>query len=85
MPQNQTYGIWPTSGQIDFLDSKGNRRLRNSKNVNVGVQRVQSGLHFGAHNFTSSDHPIFVQKFSKSGHAWNNDFHIYEMEWTPSN
>lgn len=47
MPKMNVYGTWPSSGEIDLLEARGNRKLFNDQGVNVGVEQVESTLHFG--------------------------------------
>lgn len=46
MPRNSVYGGWPRSGEIDLVESRGNRQLY-SGNTHVGTQQIGSTMHFG--------------------------------------
>ncbi|HWB52762.1 MAG TPA: family 16 glycosylhydrolase, partial [Tepidisphaeraceae bacterium] len=71
MPENSTYGGWPTSGEIDILESKGQE-----------TSLVQGSLHSGP-AWNQEDNQ--TQTFSGSGlepqgfstTAW----HTYDLEW----
>jgi beta-glucanase (GH16 family) len=39
MPQNNKYGGWPMSGEIDIMESRGNRNLEEN-GKNIGVEQV---------------------------------------------
>jgi len=43
MPRDSSYGGWPTSGEIDIMESRGNRDLGSAggAGVNIGVEQVQ--------------------------------------------
>jgi len=66
-PYKQTYGGWPTSGEIDFAEFFSSR-----------PDRVIPNIHY--HPFTTNHSPIrnnrcFVKK------PWT--FHTYTLEWVP--
>ncbi|CAB3363618.1 Hypothetical predicted protein [Cloeon dipterum] len=83
MPRYSVYGGWPTSGEIDIMESRGNRELGSfgGAGVNIGVEQVSSTMHWGpdfAHNRYYLTH---WERNSVPG--FNNDFHLYQVEWTP--
>ena len=43
LPQDETYGAWPRSGEIDIIQSRGN----NASYAQRGVDYAQSSLHWG--------------------------------------
>lgn len=72
---------WPSSGEIDLMESRGNAHLTDPEGTNVGVEQVGHTLHYG---------PFFdvrgMTGFTKNTEAekgFNKDFHLYQMEWTP--
>lgn len=80
MPRYAVYGNWPTSGEIDLMESRGNRRLFNGA-TNVGVEQAGSTMHFGPQG----------QNGWPTSHATRNqvpgfdaDFHVYRLEWSPN-
>ncbi|XP_055316515.1 beta-1,3-glucan-binding protein-like [Sitodiplosis mosellana] len=82
LPKDNAYGAWPSSGEIDLVLSRGNRNYTNAEK-HIGVEQFASSLHFGP--FESLDQyqsALFVRN-SKPGNGFNNDFHRYQMEWTP--
>ncbi|PSN52726.1 hypothetical protein C0J52_06148 [Blattella germanica] len=66
LPRDNEYGTWPASGEIDLVESKGNRNLvQNGRNI--GTELTSSTLHFGP--FFPKDayqHALF-QKQANSG------------------
>ncbi|XP_050300167.1 beta-1,3-glucan-binding protein-like [Anthonomus grandis grandis] len=81
LPRYNAYGVWPQSGEIDLVESRGNKNLVNSAGVNVGSQQVSSTLHWGPN--------YFFDEWSKSHYEKNNaagydaDFHVYKLVWSP--
>ncbi|XP_053689556.1 beta-1,3-glucan-binding protein-like [Sabethes cyaneus] len=76
LPKGDTYGYWPKSGEIDLMESRGNRDLR-LNNENIGVKKVGSCLHFGENaNYRSSQCGSFHQN------GLNTGFHNYQLIWT---
>lgn len=82
MPAYNAYGTWPASGEIDLVESRGNRDML-LNGVHIGTQEAGSTLHYGPtifHNGWERAH--WVRRDSR---GWNNDFHRYQFEWTPGN
>jgi len=80
LPTASKYGNWPRSGEIDIMESRGNRDLRNG-GAQIGVQQSASTLHWGpdpAHNKFMSTH--YEKNFNQ---GLNQAFHRYQVEWTP--
>ncbi len=46
LPVDLEYGLWPTSGEIDIMESRGNLGLTEG-GVNVGAEQVGCTLHYG--------------------------------------
>jgi beta-glucanase (GH16 family) len=40
MPKDNSYGGWPTSGEIDIMESRGNRGFVLDNGVHIGVEQV---------------------------------------------
>jgi beta-glucanase (GH16 family) len=82
MPEDSKYGGWPTSGEIDIMESRGNRELFNPAGQNIGTEQVGSTLHFGPfwpHNgyWATNKHTN-----SPANQGFDRDFHLYGLEWT---
>jgi beta-glucanase (GH16 family) len=41
MPVDSVYGGWPTSGEIDIMESRGNRDFGPVNGFNIGVEQVR--------------------------------------------
>jgi hypothetical protein len=83
LPQHNVYGRWPASGEIDIMESRGNRQLFSPEGKNVGVEQVSETLHFGPffpHNGYEKAH---FTKNSVPFDGFDQEFHNYQLEWTP--
>jgi beta-glucanase (GH16 family) len=69
MPTNNTYGIWPSSGEIDIMESLGHQT-----NITYGT------AHYGN---SFSDKGSSGGSFT-SGTPFSDGFHTYSVEWGPT-
>jgi len=83
MPEKNQYGIWPASGEIDIMESRGNKELFNDKNMNIGVEQVGSTLHYGPYSSLNGWSKAHFDYNSNPGEGFNKHFHVYGLEWTP--
>lgn len=80
MPKLSVYGGWPRSGEIDIMESRGNRNyVANGRQI--GVKQTASTLHFGTESYNSAWQ---TAHFERNADGLNGNFHVYELEWTPS-
>jgi len=82
LPLKQEYGLWPTSGEIDIMESRGNLNLMKD-GENIGAEQYGSTLHFGVDYIINGQQYTHVQKNTAPGQGFNADFHTYGVEWTP--
>uniref|UniRef100_A0A182YRV3 Uncharacterized protein n=1 Tax=Anopheles stephensi TaxID=30069 RepID=A0A182YRV3_ANOST len=85
LPKVNAYGRWPASGEIDLLESKGNRDLIKN-GINVGIEQVTSTLKFGPNAAYGAGYGAPGTSFtrnSESGKGYHTGFNRYQMEWTP--
>lgn len=82
MPRDNSYGAWPSSGEISLVGSRGNRELIQN-GINIGAEQIASTLHFGPFPSQNAYRTTHFPRNSPTGNAWSNDFHRYQMEWTP--
>lgn len=83
MPKYSVYGQWPRSGEIDLMESRGNWNMY-ADNRHIGVEQFGSTLHFGTENWNSAWWSSNFVRNTAPGQGLNNDFHLYQMEWAPS-
>ncbi len=68
MPQDDVYGSWAASGEIDIMESANN------------TTSVGGALHYGG---TWPDNTSTSASYSLGGANFADDFHIYAVEWEP--
>ncbi|XP_044739907.1 beta-1,3-glucan-binding protein-like [Chrysoperla carnea] len=80
MPKEKNaYGEWPRCGEIDLMESRGNRKLIQN-DTNIGAKQIGTTLHFGpARGFDGWRHA----HFTKNQYNLNTEFHIYTLIWSP--
>ncbi|KAI8335864.1 concanavalin A-like lectin/glucanase domain-containing protein [Chlamydoabsidia padenii] len=77
MPKYSTYGVWPASGEIDIMESRGNH----GKAYPYGdSSRVSSTLHWGPHSNLNSYNLTQSEVVAENG-TFADDFHTYALEW----
>lgn len=79
MPKSNAYGGWPSSGEIDLMESRGNRGLFDGT-LNVGTELVGHTLHFGPRYDTNGWPTAHFTRSQSPGYDQN--FHVYKMVWT---
>lgn len=82
MPAKNEYGIWPMSGEIDLVESRGNLNLM-LDGKNIGAEMCGSTLHFGPFNQLNAYEEAHWEKNTAPGQGYDKDFHLFQFEWTP--
>ncbi|GAB5360655.1 hypothetical protein AAMO2058_000645800 [Amorphochlora amoebiformis] len=77
LPRDSTYGLWPASGEIDILESRGNK----ASNGISGIETMQSTLHWGPKFSENQFHLTHVEKTLPSGEDFSQDFHVFGLYW----
>ncbi|GFO26158.1 beta-1,3-glucan-binding protein-like [Plakobranchus ocellatus] len=67
LPRWNSYGIWPASGEIDLVESRGNANYRDDTGQPAGVESVGSTLHFGPFVEANQWMKAHATKFSVDG------------------
>jgi beta-glucanase (GH16 family) len=80
MPRWNQYSFWPASGEIDIVESRGNRNLVNASGVHIGTQMISSTLHWGPAWNANMYQLTNVDKMDPTG--FDVDWHDYQMMWT---
>lgn len=80
LPVNDTYGVWPQSGEIDIAESRGN----NHTYVTGGNNIISSTLHWGPNSANdafwrtnvkrSALHTTYAKKSHKFGLEWSQKY-----------
>lgn len=78
MPKMNAYGSWPSSGEIDIMETRGNRQLFNGA-VNVGIEQVGHTLHFGP-RFDVNGWPTAHTTTNRQ--PGFNNFNTFKLVWT---
>jgi len=82
LPRYNFYGTWPSSGEIDLMESRGNKNFVNPSKVNIGTQQSSSTLHWGPTVNTNQWSRTHFEKNNASG--YDTAFHEYKMVWSPT-
>ncbi len=79
MPNDDAYGGWPLSGEIDILEAVNQGAACDECEGDVGENRSISALHFGELYPDNT----YVSKFSAlpSKALQSDEFHVYSVEW----
>lgn len=84
LPTNSTYGGWPRSGEIDLVESRGNRDYVNHEGKQIGVEHFGSTLHFGPSWNQNGYQTATYSTSAEKNNGYNKDFHYYQLIWSPS-
>ncbi|XP_033610649.1 beta-1,3-glucan-binding protein [Cryptotermes secundus] len=82
-PRHNEYGPWPSSGEIDIMEARGNKKLTTAAGVSQGVDTIGATLHFGlnsSYNIWRRTH--WELSIADSGRDFADDFHVFGLEWT---
>jgi beta-glucanase (GH16 family) len=66
MPQDNVYGNWPTSGEIDMMESIGSEPAK-----------VLGTAHFGP----GPNSTFISRNYILSGASFHEEFHVFSIEW----
>lgn len=84
LPATSSYGIWPLSGEMDMMESRGNPKLMQG-NVNIGVDQFATTLHWGPKVGGHSQDAWRKAHFAvENPNGFDSGFHAYRMEWNTS-
>ncbi|KAL0840437.1 hypothetical protein ABMA28_015691 [Loxostege sticticalis] len=79
-PAFNAYGTWPASGEIDLVESRGNRDML-LNDVHIGTQEARSTLHYGPYSALNGWEKAHWLKRNLEG--YDTQFHRYQLIWAP--
>jgi hypothetical protein len=77
LPEDQAYGVWPASGEIDLMESRGNDVSYSAGGVNC----FGSTLHWGPYYPDDPYQLSHADYCLSNGKTLNDDFHTYGLVW----
>jgi len=77
MPTKETYGVWPQSGEIDLVESRGN----NWTYAQGGNDIISSALHWGPNHDNDAWWRTNVKRRAKHT-TFSKEFHTFGVEWS---
>jgi len=81
MPESSAYGGWPSSGEIDLCESRGNEELWcDWAGSYQGRQLAGCNLHWGPDGAHNGNHKTSYWHLNEEN-DYSNDFHTYKMKW----
>uniref|UniRef100_A0A7S2TPW5 GH16 domain-containing protein n=1 Tax=Lotharella oceanica TaxID=641309 RepID=A0A7S2TPW5_9EUKA len=83
LPQDNVYGPWPASGEIDIMESRGNApSYISGTGQHMGCDSYGATLHWGpAYNTDGFAHTMGTYTLEKDD--FSKGFHIFGLYWTP--
>lgn len=80
VPVEPAYGAGYQSGELRIASVVGNQNLHTTTGENIDGHELRAGA------VVSAEGPIRRDTMSKktSSNYWNDDYHVYELEWSPS-
>jgi beta-glucanase (GH16 family) len=78
MSEDEVYGPWPKSGEIDIMESRGN----SAKNYNLGRDTASSALHWGLSFSTDKFEQTVDQHHMRRGADYSQTFHTFGLVWS---
>ena len=78
-PVREAYGLWPASGEIDIMESRGHLNLVRD-GVNIRAEQYSATLRYGLNNLYNGWLKTHFEKNTEPGQGWNTDFHLYQVE-----
>lgn len=79
MPAHNEYGVWPASGEIDIMESRGN--LNYPKQNGGGPETISSTMHWGSDFYTNQYMKTHKEYSLPNGKTFADDFHTFGLYW----
>lgn len=82
VPKDDAYGPWPSSGEIDIMESRGNGEGYSYRSEKLGNQVMSSCFHFGVKwNQDGCSVTVGVAKELEKSKSFADEFHIFGLYW----
>lgn len=81
LPENWEYGGWPASGEIDIVESVGNRNYVDRQGQMLGIQKMGSALHWGPRWDQNRYYLSNLPKWSYANN-YGDSYHTYILDWS---
>ncbi|KAI0033592.1 glycoside hydrolase family 16 protein [Vararia minispora EC-137] len=78
LPENNTYGEWPLSGEIDIMEARGNDIAYPAQGINF----VRGSLNWGPISWLNEVSKTFGW-WTERRSRYSDKFHTYALEWSP--
>lgn len=75
LPKHEAYGSWPASGEIDFMEARGNA------NKTTGPNQFGSTLHWGPSQQENPWDMFHEEYILPDGTDFADDYHIFGLYW----
>lgn len=82
LPKTNVYGRWPTSGELDVIEGRGNRKLIYN-GANIGVESVVSAIHYGPNRKLNAFLTSMFTTTAQPGDGFHLKFHTFQLQWSP--
>jgi len=81
LPATNSYGMWPASGEIDIMESRGNADYNDPSELEKkGAKGFGSALHWGM-DYTRNKYTLTNKDYIHEK-LLSEDFHVYGLRWT---
>ncbi|KAL3488154.1 concanavalin A-like lectin/glucanase domain-containing protein [Aspergillus germanicus] len=77
MPQDNIYGEWPASGEIDIAESRGN----DAESYPLGDNIVGSAMHWGT-VYSNDAYSLSQGEWGAQRTKYSDGFHTFGLEWS---
>ena len=76
LPVDEEFGLWPASGEIDIMESRGNDASCSAG----GNDKFASTLHWGP-NYDANRYDLTTEQYTHL-ESLADDFHTYGLIWS---
>ncbi|GFF42386.1 beta-1,3-glucan-binding protein [Aspergillus lentulus] len=77
MPRDSVYGPWPSSGEIDIAESRGNDAERYPSGRNI----ISSSMHWGT-TYDKDAYLLSMGEWGSKRTKYSDGLHTFGLEWS---